>query len=52
MSDRILVMRRGRAVAKLPGRCSTQEEIMYHAAGKGASLREATGPISLKGADP
>jgi ribose transport system ATP-binding protein len=44
MSDRILVMHRGRIVAELPGRGSTQEQIMYHAAGEGASLRDAAGP--------
>ena len=43
MSDRILVMHRGRIVAELPGRGSTQEEVMYHAAGEGASLRGSTG---------
>lgn len=31
MSDRILVMREGRIVAELPGRTTTQEEIMFHA---------------------
>jgi ribose transport system ATP-binding protein len=31
MSDRILVMREGRIVAELPGRTTTQEEIMSHA---------------------
>ena len=31
MSDRILVMREGRITAELPGRTTTQEEIMLHA---------------------
>jgi ribose transport system ATP-binding protein len=31
MSDRILVMREGQIVAELPGRTTTQEEIMFHA---------------------
>jgi ribose transport system ATP-binding protein len=31
MSDRILVMREGKIVAELPGRITTQEEIMFHA---------------------
>lgn len=31
MSDRILVMREGQIVAELPGRSTTQEEIMFHA---------------------
>jgi ribose transport system ATP-binding protein len=31
MSDRILVMREGQIVAELPGRTTTQEEIMMHA---------------------
>jgi ribose transport system ATP-binding protein len=31
MSDRILVMREGKIVAELPGRTTTQEEIMLHA---------------------
>jgi ribose transport system ATP-binding protein len=31
MSDRILVMREGRIVVELPGRTTTQEEIMSHA---------------------
>ncbi|GCF10012.1 sugar ABC transporter ATP-binding protein [Dictyobacter arantiisoli] len=33
MSDRILVMHEGRIAAELPGRTTTQEEIMTHAAG-------------------
>jgi len=33
MSDRILVMHEGRITAELPGRTTTQEEIMTHAAG-------------------
>ncbi|NDD64928.1 MAG: sugar ABC transporter ATP-binding protein [Acidobacteria bacterium] len=32
MADRILIMRRGRLVAELPARGSTQEEILKHAA--------------------
>jgi ABC-type sugar transport system ATPase subunit len=32
MADRILVMRRGRLVAELNGRNTTQEEILRHAA--------------------
>jgi ABC-type sugar transport system ATPase subunit len=40
VSDRILVMHQGRIVAELPGRGATQEEIMYHAAGEGASIRD------------
>ena len=43
MSDRILVMHRGRIAAELRGREVTQERIMYHAAGEGASLRDAAG---------
>jgi ribose transport system ATP-binding protein len=31
MSDRILVMREGKIAAELPGRTTTQEEIMFHA---------------------
>ena len=43
MSDRILVMHRGRIAAELRGREVTQERIMYYAAGEGASLRDAAG---------
>jgi ribose transport system ATP-binding protein len=49
VSDRILVMHQGRIVAELPGRGATQEEIMYHAAGEGASIRDpATLPRSAR----
>jgi ABC-type sugar transport system ATPase subunit len=32
MTDRILVMRRGRMVAELNARATTQEEVLRHAA--------------------
>ena len=38
MSDRILVMHEGDIVAELPGRTTTQEEIMFHATGLAASV--------------
>ena len=43
MSDRILVMHRGRIAAEFPGREATQERIMYYATGQEASLRDAAG---------
>lgn len=38
MSDRILVMREGKIAAELPGRTTTQEEIMFHATDLGTHV--------------
>ncbi len=38
MSDRILVMREGKIAAELPGRTTTQEEIMFHATDLGVHI--------------
>lgn len=43
MTDRILVMRRGRLVAELDPRHTTQEEILKHAAVEESSVRERAG---------
>ena len=41
MSDRVLVMRKGRIAADIPAREATQEMIMHYATGQEASLASA-----------
>jgi ABC-type sugar transport system ATPase subunit len=46
MSDTILVMHRGRVVARLPRAEATQERIMYYATGGGEDDPTRAGPIT------
>ena len=47
MSDRVLVMRKGRITADIPVKDATQDVIMHYATGQEASLPAAPTPPSL-----
>jgi rhamnose transport system ATP-binding protein len=47
MSDRVLVMRKGRITADIPASEATQETIMHYATGQEASLASAGATVSV-----